>query len=93
MEIIGKVIKKTDTAAGISAAGNDWMKRTLVVETMDSQPKMLAFSVMGQRLCEDVEQLQTGGLAKVVFEPVSREHDGRWYSELRCYKIERIAST
>lgn len=91
MEIVGKIHQLGENIAGTTERGV-WVRKTVVVETMDSRPKKIAFGVHGEEKARLFDDVKTGDLIRIKFYPVSREFDGRWYSELICYDIETLGS-
>jgi hypothetical protein len=41
---------------------------------------------------EQINGLQPGEDVKISFDPESREYNGRWYTDLRAWKVERGAA-
>ena len=60
-----------------------------MVETMEQYPKKIAFEAWNDdvRLLDD---LQPGNVVKVLFNVESREHEGRWYTHCRIWKLNVI---
>ena len=86
---IGKIVVVGDNIGGTSkTTGKMWVNKTIVVETGDTTPKKLAFTVTGEDRVGDCEELKVGDLVRVRFEPRSREWEGRWFSELIAWHFE-----
>lgn len=92
MEIIGKIYKVGENLGGKTTDGREWVSKTIVIETMDSTPRKLAFNANGVERVNDIEEMKLNAdeLVKVVFSASSREHNGRWYSELKLISIEKM---
>lgn len=89
MELLGKIIVVGENVAGTSkTTGNTWVNKTIVIETGDTTPKKIAFTVTGVDRVESCQDLKIGDLVRVRFEPRSREYEGRWYSELVAWNFE-----
>ena len=89
MEVIGKIIFVGDNIAGTSkATGKTWVNKTIAIETGDTSPKKLAFTVTGENRVSDCQELKIGDLVRVRFMPESREYEGRWYTELKAWSFE-----
>lgn len=86
MEIQGKTIAVLPIESGTSAKGNTWQKRNFVIETPGQYPKKVCFQLFGDKVndCPNV-----GEEVKVSFDPESREYNGRWYTQLNAWKVER----
>ena len=86
MEIQGKLIARTAEQNGVSKAGKEWKKLTIVVETADSRyPKKAAIDVMNDRIAQVPEN---GTDIKVFFDIDAHEWEGRWFNSISAYKIE-----
>lgn len=85
-EIIGKVIQVNQEFAGKSARG-DWKKRDMIIETMEQYPKKVCILCFGER-ADQVANYQPGTEVKVAFNLESREYNGKWYSDIRAWKID-----
>ncbi len=88
MELTGRVIKLLAEQTGTSANG-EWKKRDFIVETDDQYPKKACFTAWAARVA-DVASLNEGDKVKVSFDVNSREHNERWYNDLRPWKIEKV---
>ena len=86
LEITGKVIQLLPEQSGTGKNGT-WVRRDFVIETNDQYPKKVCFSGWGDK-AQMVSSLETGQNVKVSFNPESREFNGKWYTDLRAWKIE-----
>lgn len=97
MEIIGKIFQLGENLAGTSKDGKEWIKKTVVIETTDTIQKKVAFTAFGEQRVGDcvytiqdgqVRYFQVGDLVKISFAPNSREHEGRWFTELSLFSMK-----
>ena len=87
MEIEGRLIQKLGIQSGKSARG-DWAKQEFVIEYQDGNfPTKACFSVWGQDKVQDLERFQINDEIKVEFNVSSREYNGKWYTDLRAWRI------
>lgn len=87
LEIEGRLVRKLAVQTGRSARG-DWSKQEFVVEFQDGNfPSNVVFNVWGADKVRDLEQYQVGDVIRVSFAPSSREFNGRWYTDLRAWRI------
>jgi len=87
LEITGKVIQILPLETGEGKNGQ-WKKQFFILEYMDGNyPKKLSVSVWGDKT-ESIRNLQPGANIKVSFNVDSREYNGRWYTDVRAWKIE-----
>lgn len=93
MEIKGKVVATLALETGVSNAGKEWFKQTFVIEEPYIQyPKNVAFQCMNKALIDAVvSKLQIDEVITVHFNVSSREYNGKWYSQIDAWKIDREA--
>lgn len=86
MEIQGKTIVALPVESGMSKSGNAWQKRNFVIETTGQYPKKVCFQLFGDKVneCPNV-----GEDVKVSFGAESREWNGKWFTQLNAWKVER----
>lgn len=90
MEIKGKIIMAMPEQGGTSKAGNAWRKREYVLETQETYPKKVCFNLFGDRI--DQYPMNVGDDVTVSFDLESREYNGRWYTDVRAFKVEKGAA-
>lgn len=90
MNIKGKVKAALPVESGTSKSGNAWQKCGFVITTEGQYPKDVAFTLFGDKvsLCPKV-----GEEVDVHFDLSSREYNGRWYSEITAYRVDRPQAT
>ena len=88
MEITGKIIAVLPERGGISKSGNEWKMQEYVLETHEQYPKKLCFNVFG---ADKIAQfnIQAGEDMTVSFDINAREYNGRWYNDIRAWRVER----
>lgn len=88
-ELEGKVKTKLPQQSGNSARGA-WVSQSFVVEYQDGNyPADACFSVFGQDKVDELARFQVGDSVKVAFNVRSREFNGRWYTDLRVWKLSQ----
>lgn len=85
MYVQGKVLEIFPVQSGESSRGS-WKKREFLIETFAKIPKKVNLCLRGESV--DGMQLTIGDQVKVSIDLESREHNGRWYTEVRAWKIE-----
>lgn len=90
MEIKGKLIQLLPLQTGTGKNGM-WKKQDCILEIPGQYPKKLCFSIWGDKIQESI--LQIGNELTVSFDIESREYNGRWYTEVRAWKIEGETKT
>ena len=78
---------KLAVQSGTSAKGN-WAKQEFVIEYQEGNfPTKACFSVWGAEKVKDLEKFNVGDQIKVAFNISSREFNGKWYTDLRAWRI------
>ena len=92
MEITGKIIAVLPERGGVSKTGNEWKTQEYVIETHEQYPKKVCFNVFG---ADKIAQfnIQAGDEMTVSFDINAREYQGRWYNDIRAWKVERGTAT
>ncbi|MDR1403093.1 MAG: DUF3127 domain-containing protein [Tannerellaceae bacterium] len=88
MEITGKIIAVLPAQGGVSKTGNEWKKQEYVLETHDQYPKKVCFQLFGNDKIEQAAILAGENLT-VHFDIDSREYNGRWFTNINAWKVER----
>ena len=84
MEVKGKLIKKLEVQSGISKAGKDWKKQTVVIDTGEDFNNIIAISAFGDKL-EQLEDLEENMNVAISCNVYSREYNGRYYHNIDGY--------
>jgi len=91
LEISGKLIKKLPVQSGSNDRGG-WSRQEIIIETPGQYPKTVCVSLWGDRV-NDAEKYNEGDMLKINFEVQSREYNGRWYTDIRAWRIELEAAS
>ncbi len=88
MEITGKIIAVLPERGGVSKTGNEWKIQEYVLETHEQYPRKICFNVFG---ADKISQfnIQAGEEMTVSFDINAREYNGRWYNDIRAWRVER----
>ena len=90
LEITGKLFQKLPLQTGTSArTGSTWQKQEFVIETEDQYPKKICSSLWGDK-ADQLAQFNIGDAMKISIDIESREYQGRWYTDIRAWKIEHL---
>ncbi len=88
LEIEGRIVRKLNIQSGTSARGA-WEKQEFIVELQEGNfPSQVCMNVWGADKVRDLEKFQTGDRVKIAFNLSSREYNGRWYTDVRAWRIE-----
>ncbi len=88
MEITGKIIAALEPRSGTSkATGNSWKMQEFVLETIEEQyPKRMLFNIFGEDKLQQAA-INVGDVVTVSFDVNAREYNGRWYNDIRAWKV------
>ena len=86
MEIQGKITQLLPEQKGEGRNGT-WRKKEYVIETQDQYPKKICFNLWGDKI--DQNPVKEGDLVKLFFDVESREYNGKWYTDVKGWKIEQ----
>ena len=88
LEVTGRLIQKLELQSGISKSGSNWQKQEFVIETIEQYPKKICANLWGDKI-DVLSTLEIGDTIIVSFNLESREFNGRWYTDIRAWKIEK----
>ena len=86
MEINGKIIELLPEKIGQSANGQ-WRKQEYILETDGQYPKKICFMAWGDKIGQF--NIQQGENIEVSVDLESREYNGRWYTDVKAWKVSR----
>ena len=86
MEIKGKIVELLPEKSGESANGT-WRKQEYILETDSQYPKKVYFMAWGEKI--DQFAIKRGEELVVSVDLESREYNGRWYTDVKAWKISR----
>jgi len=84
MELTGKIVQILPEKSGTSARGA-WRKQEYIIEVPGDYPKMVCFMVWGDRI--DQFKIQGGQELTVSIDLESREFNGRWYTDVKAWRV------
>ena len=84
MDISGKIVSLLPLQTGQGKNGT-WKKQEFILETGDTYPKKVCIAVWGDKI--DMGPVKPGSAVTVSFDVESREFNGRWYTDVKAWKI------
>ena len=88
LELEGRIARKLNVQTGTSARGA-WAKQEFVFEYQEGNfPSQVCMNVWGDDKVKELDKYQVGDKVKVSFNLSSREYNGRWYTDVRAWRIE-----
>lgn len=93
MELEGRIVRKLNVQTGSSARGT-WSKQEFIFEYQEGNyPSQVCMNVWGEDKVKDLEKYNIGDKVKISFNLNSREYNGRWYTDVRAWRIEPAGAT
>jgi len=89
MDINGVIFKINGIQTGEGKNGT-WQKQEFIIETDEQFPKKVCFQIWGDKT-GILKSLKEGDRINVAFNAESREFNGKWYTDLRAWKIDRAS--
>jgi len=86
MEITGVVVSLLPLQTGQGKNGV-WKKQEFIVETPGQYPKKVCMSLWGEKV--DENRINVGDRITASINIESREYNGRWYTDVRAWKIAK----
>ena len=90
MELTAKLVQILPLQKGTGKNG-EWKKQDIIVETQTQYPKKVCVSIWGDKINEKI--LQVGALLNISFDVESREYNGRWYTDVKAWKVDAAANS
>lgn len=88
LELEGRIARKLPVQQGTSARGA-WAKQEFIFEYQEGNfPAQICMNVWGEDKVRDLDKYQVGDKVKISFNLSSREYNGRWYTDVRAWRIE-----
>lgn len=92
LEITGKLLQVLPEQTGTGKNGT-WVKQEFLLEIADDQfPKKICFSLWGEKT-QALKSMQPGTTLKVSFNVESREYNGKWFTDARAWKLEKLSGS
>ena len=90
LELEGKIARKMNVQSGTTARGA-WSKQEFVFEYQEGNfPSQVCMHVWGDDKVRELDKYQVGDKVKVSFNLGSREFNGRWYTDVRVWRMEPV---
>lgn len=88
MNVKGRVVSVLPAQTGEGKNGK-WVKATYIIETGGQYPKKVAVTIWGDSL----PVLKEGQDVDCSVEVESKEFNGKWYTEVKCWKVDFVSGT
>ena len=90
MEFEGTVVAVLPVVKGTSARG-EWIKQEVVFEQPGDFGRKVCVGFWGDR-AQEAGTLKPGEKVSIAANVESREYNGRWYTEVRAWRMSRVAA-
>ena len=87
LQIEGKLLQKLDVESGTSARG-EWKKQNFIIETVEQYPRKICIAAWTNSI-PILDTFQPGEMILVSVSIESREFNGKWYTDVRAWRIDR----
>jgi hypothetical protein len=91
VELKGRLFQILPKESGEGRNGR-WEKQQFVIETMEQYPKKICIVLWGDKISM-LNGVNEGDELNVAVNIESREYNGRWYTDVRAWKLERVAAS
>ena len=85
MQLTAKLAQILPAESGMGKNG-EWKKQSIIVESEGQYPKKVCITAWGDKI--NAVQWQPGLRLTIDFDLESREFNGRWYTDVKAWKIE-----
>lgn len=85
MQITAQLTQLLPLQTGSGNKG-EWKKQDIIIETHGQYPKKICVSIWGDKINESI--LRIGNELTIDFDVESREYNGKWYTDVKAWKIE-----
>jgi len=86
MEIQGVLKQILPLESGETKSGKAWQKQTIVVETEETYPKLIAIEV-SEKAISRLQDYQIGHTITCSINIESREYNGKYFTSVKAWKI------
>jgi hypothetical protein len=90
LSVKGKIIQLLKAESGVSRAGKEWKKQEFILETDEQFPRKVCFTLFGDKV-DLLDGLKAGTEVEVSFNLESREFNGRWFTNVNAWKIDKAS--
>ena len=85
MQLTAKLVQVLPAESGMGRNG-EWKKQPIIVETEGQYPKKICINIWGDKI--NPNQLAIGNNLTIDFDIESREFNGRWYTDVKAWRVE-----
>lgn len=86
LKVSGRLSVIQDIQSGESKNGKSWQKRDFVIETEGQYPKLIAFTLFGDKVVY-VDKFSIGTMVEVKFNLESRSFGDKYFTNVNAYSV------
>ncbi|MEN9522043.1 MAG: hypothetical protein RL065_420 [Bacteroidota bacterium] len=90
MQFKAKINQLLEPQTG-SGKNGVWKKQNIILETFGEYPKKICVTIWGDKVSNEI--LKLGNEVETFFDLESREFNGKWYTDVKVWKIELITNS
>ena len=83
-------VQKVEPAKTGQGKNGEWSNQQVIVKTDGQYPRNVCLLFFKK---EFIDKLKVGQVCEFHIEPESREFNGKWYSDIKCWKYEVVGGT
>jgi hypothetical protein len=87
MELTGKLVQVLPLQSGTSTKG-EWKRQSIIIETEEQYPRKVCIVLWTEQIA-NIANIAPGELITASINIESREFEGRWYTDVRAWRIQR----
>lgn len=91
IEITGKLTQVLDIRTGMGRNG-EWKNQDFILETPGQYPRQVCISLWGDKT-ETLKNFAIGDQIKAMVDVESREFNGKWYTNVKAWQVEKVGSS
>ncbi|MDE6272882.1 MAG: DUF3127 domain-containing protein [Muribaculaceae bacterium] len=84
MDFVAKLVQDLPMEEGVSKAGNNWRKKSWIVQTFGQYPKTVQVIALGNAI--DNVHMELMKVYNLSVDLESREYNGRWYTDVKVFR-------
>lgn len=86
-QLVGKVVSISPVERGTSNNG-DWVRGGFAILPLEGDAKPVYLSLFGEGKINMLVKVKVGMVVIVQYQPESREYNGKWFTDLRCWRLQ-----
>ncbi|MDL2254715.1 DUF3127 domain-containing protein [Bacteroidales bacterium OttesenSCG-928-J16] len=90
IEITGILTQVLDVRTGMGKNG-EWKNQDFILETPGQYPRQVCISLWGDKT-EALKNFAIGDQIKAMVDVESREFNGKWYTNVKAWQVEKIGA-